>query len=49
MSRKKTDKAEEGTVLEQTRKGYRLRDRLLRAASVVVATALDDAEEETEQ
>ena len=49
MSRKKTDEAEEGTVLEQTRKGYRLRDRLLRAASVVVATALDDAEEETEQ
>ena len=49
MSRKKTDEAEEGTVLEQTRKGYRLRDRLLRAASVVVATPLDDAEEETEQ
>ena len=47
MSRKKTDEAEEGTVLEQTRKGYRLRDRLLRAASVVVAAPLDDAEEET--
>ena len=47
MSRKKTDKVEEGTVLEQTRKGYRLRDRLLRAASVVVAAPLDDAEEET--
>ena len=45
----KTDKAEEGTVLEQTRKGYRLRDRLLRAASVIVAIPPDDAQEETEQ
>ena len=49
MSRKKTDEAEEGTVLEQTRKGYRLRDRLLRAASVIVAASLDDTKEETEQ
>ncbi|MCH2594014.1 MAG: nucleotide exchange factor GrpE [Pedosphaera sp.] len=49
MSRIKTSKAEEGTVLEQTRKGYRLRDRLLRAASVVVAIAPDETQEETEQ
>ena len=49
MSRMKTDKAEEGTVLEQTRKGYRLRDRLLRAASVIVAAPPDDTKEETEQ
>ena len=49
MSRIKTSKAEEGTVLEQTRKGYRLRDRLLRAASVVVAIAPDEAQEETAQ
>ena len=49
MSRIKTSKAEEGTVLEQTRKGYRLRDRLLRAASVVVAIAPDEAQKETEQ
>ena len=49
MSRIKTSKAEEGTVLEQTRKGYRLRDRLLRAASVVVAIPPDEAQEETEQ
>ena len=49
MSRIKTSKVEEGTVLEQTRKGYRLRDRLLRAASVVVAIAPDEAREETEQ
>ena len=47
MSRIKTSKAEEGTVLEQTRKGYRLRDRLLRAASVVVAIAPDEAQDET--
>jgi len=49
MSRIKTSKAKEGSVLEQTRKGYRLRDRLLRAASVVVAIAPDEAQEETEQ
>ena len=49
MSRKQTDEAEEGTVIEQTRKGYQLRDRLLRAASVVVAAPMDDAEEEIEQ
>jgi molecular chaperone GrpE len=29
----------EGTVLRQVRKGYRLRDRLLRPANVVVARA----------
>ena len=49
MSRKQTDEAEEGTVIEQTRKGYQLRDRLLRASSVVVATPMNDAEEEIEQ
>ncbi len=37
VSRKKTDEADEGTAIEQTRKGYRLRDRTLRAASAVVA------------
>jgi len=49
MSRKQTDEADEGTVLEQTRKGYHLRDRLLRAASVVVATPVGEEEEETEE
>ena len=49
VSRRKTDEAEEGTVLEQTRKGYRLRDRLLRAASVVVAAPPGDKEEEPGQ
>ncbi len=49
VSRRKTDEAEEGTVLEQTRKGYRLRDRLLRAASVIVAAPPGDKEEEPGQ
>lgn len=49
MSRKQTDEAGEGTVLEQTRKGYRLRDRLLRAASVVVAAPVGEEEENTEE
>ena len=49
VSRKKTDEADEGTVIEQTRKGYRLRDRLLRAASVVVAAPSGDAGETNEQ
>jgi len=49
MSRKQTDEADEGTVLEQTRKGYRLRDRLLRAASVVVAAPVGEEEEDTQE
>ena len=49
VSRKKTDEADEGTELEQTRKGYRLRDRLLRAASVVVAAPSGETEETNEQ
>ncbi len=49
MSRKQTDETDEGTVLEQTRKGYRLRDRLLRAASVVVAAPVGEEEEATEE
>ena len=39
MSRKETDEVEEGAILEQIRKGYKLKDRLVRPASVVVATA----------
>ena len=46
VSRMKTDEADEGTVIEQTRKGYRLRDRLLRAASVVVAAPTEDSNEQ---
>ena len=39
VSQKETDEVPEGQVVEQLRKGYKLKDRLLRAASVVVAKA----------
>jgi molecular chaperone GrpE len=37
VSQKETDEVPEGNVVQQLRKGYKLRDRLLRPASVVVA------------
>ncbi len=37
VSQKESAEAPEGSVLQQLRKGYKLRDRLLRPASVVVA------------
>jgi molecular chaperone GrpE len=37
ISQQESTHAPEGTVVQQTRKGYRLRERLLRPASVVVA------------
>jgi molecular chaperone GrpE len=37
VSQKETTEAREGTVVQQLRKGYKLRERLLRPASVVVA------------
>ncbi len=37
VSQKETNEAPEGQVLQQIRKGYKFRDRLLRPASVVVA------------
>src|SRR5215471_3405266 len=39
VSQKETTEAPEGQVVQQLRKGYRLRERLLRPASVVVAKA----------
>ena len=39
VSQKETSEAPEGQVIQQLRKGYRFRDRLLRPASVVVAKA----------
>ncbi|MEM6822124.1 MAG: nucleotide exchange factor GrpE [Verrucomicrobiota bacterium] len=39
VSQKASSEHEEGTVIEQSRKGYKLRDRLIRPASVVVAEA----------
>ena len=37
VSQQETDEVPEGYVLQQLRKGYKLRDRLLRPASVIVA------------
>ena len=37
VSQQETSEIPEGHVIQQLRKGYRLRDRLLRPASVVVA------------
>jgi molecular chaperone GrpE len=37
VSQKETDEVPEGQVFQQLRKGYKLRDRLIRPASVVVA------------
>ncbi len=39
VSQKETDEVPEGQVVQQLRKGYKLKDRLLRPASVVVAKA----------
>ena len=39
MSQQETTEAEDGSVLQQLRKGYRLKGRLLRPASVIVAKA----------
>jgi len=47
VSQKATDEAPEGQVVEQLRKGYKLKDRLVRAASVVVAKAPGEEETET--
>jgi molecular chaperone GrpE len=37
VSQKETDEAPEGQVVQQLRKGYKLKERLLRPASVIVA------------
>ena len=37
VSQRETAEAPEGTVIQQMRKGYKLRERLLRPATVVVA------------
>ncbi len=38
VSQEASDEAEEGTILRTTRRGFKLRDRLLRPASVIVAS-----------
>lgn len=49
ISRKETNEAPEGTVIEQLRKGYQLKERLVRPASVIVATASETATKENEE
>ncbi len=43
VSQQETDEVPEGQVLQQLRKGYKLKDRLVRPANVVVAKAPSDA------
>jgi molecular chaperone GrpE len=45
LSQEPSDEIEEGHVLKQMRKGYKLRDRLLRPASVVVSGKAESDEE----
>ena len=48
VSQKETDEAKEGEVIEQARKGYKLNDRLIRPANVIVAKAVSSDGSETE-
>ena len=48
LSQKETNKAKEGEVIEQARKGYKLNDRLIRPANVVVAKPASSGDSETE-
>lgn len=49
ISQEETAEKPEGTVLSQTRKGYRLRDRMVRPVSVVVAVAKSADSEKAEE
>lgn len=42
------DKGEEGVILEEYRKGYKIQDKLLRPAQVVVGTSEEDTKEDEE-
>ena len=48
ISQQHTDEAAEGTVLQQVQRGYKLNDRLVRPARVIVAAALVDEAEPTD-
>ena len=48
ISRKETNEAADGTVIEQIRKGYQLNERLVRPASVIVATSPNSETEQKE-
>ncbi|KPJ98819.1 MAG: hypothetical protein AMK71_10790 [Nitrospira bacterium SG8_35_4] len=49
MSQIETEEAEENTVVKEFRKGYKLRDRVLRAAMVGVAKKQDDSKKEEQE
>ena len=42
VSQQETNEAPEGQVIQQLRKGYKLKERLVRAANVIVAKAPAD-------
>ena len=48
VSKEARGDVEEGQVLSQTRKGYKLKDRLIRPSSVVVSVAPDSTQETTD-
>ena len=48
LSRKETNEAADGTVIEQIRKGYQLNERLVRPASVIVAASTNSETEQKE-
>ena len=48
ISRKETNEAADGTVIEQIRKGYQLNERLVRPASVIVAASTNSETEQKE-
>ena len=48
ISQQETTEAEPGTVVEQLQRGYRLHERLVRPARVVVAKAPEAAEQSPE-
>jgi molecular chaperone GrpE len=43
------EKGEEGVILEEYRKGYKMQDKLLRPAQVVVGTGEEDTEDTKEE
>ncbi len=47
VSQEASDTIPEGTIINQTRKGYRLKDRLLRPAAVIVSSGIAKEEEPT--
>ncbi|MCS1410498.1 MAG: Protein GrpE [Verrucomicrobia subdivision 3 bacterium] len=48
ISQEETDEAPEGQVIKQLRKGYKLKDRLIRPANVIVAKATGQSEQPAE-